>query len=411
MEIRGNTPKIGGRPVQAAEQSEEPEEFSLVLGGPVFQLFRRSFLSGDHLELLYRRIIAILLIAWLPMLVLSLLEGRAWGTSVEVPFLRDIDVNARFLVALPLFILAEVVVYQRMRPIVGQFLQRGLIPDAARAEFDAALASAKRWRNSLLAELLLITAVLLVEGRFVRLVLGASTVDSWFGDVTSTGLRLTAAGWWFRCVSLPLFQFILLRWYYRLFVWARFLWQVARIDGLALLPTHPDRAGGLGFLSGTVFAFSPLLLGQGALFAGTIARRILFEGAKLPDFKVAIIGVVALALFIVVGPLLMFSVRLERAKRAGVREYGALAARYMREFDQKWVRGSSAREELLGSSDIQSMADIGNSFAVVREMRLIPVTLSTVVQLAGITLAPVAPLALTMMPPEEFLDQILKFLF
>jgi hypothetical protein len=391
--------------------AQETEDFSIILGGPLFQFFRRAFLSGDHLELLYRRIIAIPLIAWLPMLILSALEGRAWGGSVRVPFLLDIDVNARFLLALPLFILAEVVVYQRMRPVVRQFLERGLIPDAACTKFDAALASAYRWRNSLLAEVLLIALVLLVEGRFARQVLGAPTVDTWYANVTSAGLRPTFAGWWYRGLSLPLLQFILLRWYYRVFIWARFLWQVARIDDLRLLPTHPDRAGGLGFLTGTVFAFVPLLLGQGVLFAATIGSRILFYGAKLPDFKVRIIWLVALAVFIVLGPLLVFSVRLDRAKRAGLREYGALAARYMREFDQKWLRGSSAGDTLIGSADIQSWADMSNGFGVVREMRLVPFTLGTVWQLAVITLAPVAPLALTMMPLEDFLDQILKVFF
>ena len=360
---------IRSEPARASKMAEEPEDFSLVLGGPFFQLFRHAFLSGDHLELLYRRIIAIPLIAWLPMLMLSALEGRAWGGSVRVPFLLDIDVNARFLLALPLFILAEVVVYQRMRPVVRQFLERGLIPNTARAKFDAALASAQRWRNSLLAEVLLVALVLLVEGRFARQVLGAPTVDTWYANVTSAGLRPTFAGWWYRGLSLPLLQFILLRWYYRVFIWARFLWQVARIDDLRLLPTHPDRVGGLGFLTGTVFAFVPLLLGQGVLIAATIANTIFFYGAKLPDFKVRIIWLVALAVFIVLGPLLVFSVRLDRAKRAGLREYGALAARYMREFDQKWVRGSSAGDTHMGSADIQSWADVNSGFGSATRQR------------------------------------------
>src|SRR6516162_5569747 len=263
---------ISSGPAQASKMAQETEDFSIILGVPLFQFFRRAFLSGDHLELLYRRIIAIPLIAWLPMLILSALEGRAWGGSVGVPFLLDIDVNARFLLALPLFILAEVVVYQRMRPVVGQFLERGLIPNNARVKFDAALASAQRCRNSLLAEVLLIALVLLVEARFARQMLGAPTVNTWYADVTSAGLRPTFAGWWYRGLGLPLFQFILLRWYYRVFIWARFLWQVARIDELRLLPTHPDRVGGLGFLTGTVFAFVPLLLGQGVLIAATIAN-------------------------------------------------------------------------------------------------------------------------------------------
>src|SRR5215472_7348453 len=139
-------------PCPPATVFDEVEDFSLVLGGPLFQLFRHTALSGNHLELLYRRLIIIPLIAWLPMLALSIFEGRAWGGTVKVPFLLDIDVHARLLLALPLLIVAELVVYQRMRPVVHQFLARGLIPDAARGKFDAGIASARRWRNSVIAE-------------------------------------------------------------------------------------------------------------------------------------------------------------------------------------------------------------------------------------------------------------------
>ena len=66
---------------------DEPTDFFLVLGGPLFQLLRRSHLSKDTLELVRRRVIIITLLAWLPLLVLSALEGQALGGSVAVPFL------------------------------------------------------------------------------------------------------------------------------------------------------------------------------------------------------------------------------------------------------------------------------------------------------------------------------------
>mgnify|MGYP003694419855 CR=1 FL=1 len=91
-----------------------------------------------------------------------MLGGRAWGDAVRVPFLVDIEVHARFLLALPLLIMAELVVHQRMRPVARQFLERGLIPERSRARFDAAVASAVRLRNSVAAEVLLIAFVYLV---------------------------------------------------------------------------------------------------------------------------------------------------------------------------------------------------------------------------------------------------------
>ncbi len=119
----------------------EPADFSLVLGGPLYQLFRRSHLSDDALELVRQRIIIISLLAWLPLLVLSALEGQALGGSAAVPFLLDVEVHVRFLVVLPLFIIAELVVHQRMRFVVRQFLDRNLIPESALTRFNAAIAT------------------------------------------------------------------------------------------------------------------------------------------------------------------------------------------------------------------------------------------------------------------------------
>ena len=94
---------------------QESPDFSLVLGGPVFQFFRRTHLSGTTLELLYRRALVITAVAWLPLAILSLASGRTFGSAVALPFLRDIETQARFLVALPILIAAELIVHIRLR--------------------------------------------------------------------------------------------------------------------------------------------------------------------------------------------------------------------------------------------------------------------------------------------------------
>lgn len=385
----------------------DPYDFSVVLGGPVFQLVRRAHLSGDGLELVRRRILFIPLFAWLPLLILSVAGGRAWGDAVVVPFFRDIELHVRLLLTLPLLIVAEMVVHQRMRPVVRQFLERGLIAESSRGRFDAAVASARRLRNSIVAEVLLI-ALVYVVGLVLWPYYGALHVTTWHAVPTPGGRQFFAAGWWFALVSLPLFQFMLFRWYFRIFIWIRFLWQV-RGCTLRLLPTHPDRVGGLGFLTGTVVAFAPLLAAHGTLLAGAFAGRIFFAGRTLPDFKVEIVVVLVFLLLLVLGPLLLFMPHLAQARRAGLREYGTLAVRYAREFDDKWLRSPAPPDEpLLGSSDIQSLADLGNSFQVVREMRTVPFTKETLLQLAVITLVPLAPLLLTMIPLEELLKRLLQ---
>jgi hypothetical protein len=393
-----------------ADLLREPRDFSLVLGGPLYQLLRRAHMSGDALELVRRRAVVIALFTWLPLLLLSAFEGRAFS-GVDVPFLRDFEVHIRFLVALPLFVVAELVVHDRMRFVLRQFLERKLVLESALPRFEAAVASAFRLRNSVLAELLLIAFVYGVGVSLVwrqYLVLGTPT---WYAMPDGAGMDLTLSGTWFGYVSLPIFQLLMLRWYYRIFIWARLLWQFSRI-GLELVPTHPDRVGGLGFLSNTAYAFVPLAAAHGAALAGMIANRIFYTGAGLLDFKPEVAGIVGVLLFIVFGPLLVFAPQLAQAKRRGNREYGTLAERYVREFDAKWLRGGASPDErLIGSGDIQSLADLANSFEVVRTMRMAPVTRDAVLQVAAATLAPLVPLALTLMSLEDLLKRLFGILF
>ena len=398
-------------PALRSKLPESDEDFSLVLGGPLFQIFRRGYLSGSALELLHRRLIVITAISWLPLLFLSLREGYVLSSDISLPFLRDVDVQTRFLIAQPLLLGAELFVHRRMVNVARQFLERGLIPDSDLSRFDRAVASAARLRNSLVPELLLIAFVYGI-GVFVLWRKNAEiNVSSWYNPTSDGSLHPSLAGWWFALVSLPIFQFLLFRWYYRLFVWARFLWQVSRIK-LDLVPTHPDRAAGLGFLSTVNYAFMPLMLAQGTLLAGMIANRIFYTGAHLTEFKVDIVVVAAVAVAMVLVPLLVFSPQLGRVKRVGGREYGKLAQRYVREFDRKWLRGGAAPDELLiGSGDIQSLADMGNSYQVVREIRWLPFTLKTVLELGVMAIVPVLPLTLTMIPLEQLLDRLLKVLF
>jgi hypothetical protein len=238
-----------------------------------------------------------------------------------------------------------------------------------------------------------------------------SSTATWYAIPASDGMTLSLTGKWYLYVSLPVFQFLLMRWYYRVLIWGRFLWQVSRIE-LSLIPTHPDRVGGLGFLAIVSFAFTPLALAHGALLAGMIANRIFYLRAALPDFKLEIVVVLLFLLCLVLGPFLVFAPQLAGAKRNGLREYGTLAERYVREFDARWLRGTAPADgPLLGSADIQSLADLNDSFDVVRTMRVAPITRDALVGLVVATVAPVVPLALTMMSLEDLLKKLFGVLF
>ncbi|MDF3883557.1 hypothetical protein [Cupriavidus basilensis] len=398
-------------PGDARDSPLTTQDFSLVLGGPLFQLLRRAHLADDALLLVHQRIIVMSLFAWLPLLVLSAAEGQLLGGRVTLPFLLDIEAHARFLLVMPLLIASELVVHLRMRPVARLFIARKLIPESASMRFEAAIASAFRLRNSVLTELLLIGLVYGVGILVIWRHYTALDAATWYVTSSAEGSRLSLAGMWYGYVSLPVFQFLLCRWYFRLFIWIRFLWQVSRIR-LILIPTHPDRVGGLGFLAQAVHAFALLAMAHGVLLAGQLANRILYLGATLPEYKIQIAVMVIFLLCLVLGPLLVFSPQLAEAKRTGLREYGTLAERYVREFDAKWLRGGAPPDEsFVGSGDIQSLADLGNSFDVLRTMRIAPITRESIMQVAVATLLPVLPLALTMMPLEALLKMMFGLLF
>ena len=387
-------------------------DFSLVSGGPLYQLWRRARLSGDALQMTPRRIIVAVLVAWVPLLLLSIVERHAWGRSVALTFLQDLEMHVRLLIALPLFIAAETVVHRRLPSVMGLFLKRGLISDAARPQFDAAIAAAMRLRNSIAAELLLIAFVYGFGVMFVWRTQWVLDVTSWYGVVENgTLVQPSLAGWWAGLVSMPLVQFLMLRWYFRLFIWAQFLWRVSRIE-LNLMPAHPDGAAGLEFLSKTSRVYSTVLLAQGTVLAGMMANRIFYADASLLDFKLEIAGTVGLLMVLVQGPQLVFVPKLRATRRTGMEAYGTLAQRYVREFDRKWLLGGAAAgEALVGSADIQSLADLRNSFDAVAGMRATPFTLKDVLDLAVITLLPATPLLLTMFSVEQLLERMLKVLF
>ncbi|MFA6134053.1 MAG: hypothetical protein WC869_08575 [Phycisphaerae bacterium] len=383
---------------------DEPTDFSLVQGGPLFQLFLRTGLLRLPTNLLARRIVVLVLIAWMPLLLLSVLSGHAVG-GLGVPFLYDLGAQVRLLLCVPLFLAADVVVHRRIKVTVRQFLDRGLIAPEDQPRFEGIIASAMRLRNSALAEVLIL-AVAIAGGSWLGKRYVAMQVATWFAAPIGDQMQLTAAGYYYCFVSLMIFRFLLLRWYFRLFVWYRFLWQVSRRIRLRLNALHPDRSGGLAFLSGSISAFMPILLAHTIGLAGILGGKIWHEGATLPQFKLEIGVWMVFLMLLVLAPLCFFVTQLATAKRTGLREYGIVASRYVTEFRRKWIEGLSAKDEsLVGTADIQSLADLSNSFEVVREMRLVPLGRATVLRLALLTALPLLPLVLTMIPIEQLIDR------
>jgi len=385
---------------------DEPTDFSLVQGGPLFQFLLSARLLRPPTGMLGRRIVAVFLIGWLPLLLITLVSGSALG-GVGVPFFFDVDAHARLLLSAPFLLAAEVIVHRRIKMVVREFLDRGIVATQDQPAFAKAIESAMRLRNSMLAEVVLIVATYAM-GYLVWQRHFALQVPTWIAASVSGETRFTLAGNWYFFVSLPIIRFLTLRWLFRLFIWYRFLWQVSRHVPLTLNALHPDRAGGLGFLAGSVFAFSPFLLAQTIAVAGSIGGKIWHEGATLPLYKMEIAAWMAFLMMLVLAPLFFFMGRLGEARRKGLREYGIVASRYVAEFRRKWIEGGAPpSESIVGSGDIQSLADLSNSFDVVQDMRLVPFGKTLVIRMGIMLALPFLPLVLTIIPLEKLIDSAL----
>jgi hypothetical protein len=161
-----------------------------------------------------------------------------------------------------------------------------------------------------------------------------------------------------------------------------------------------------------VSAFVPFAAAHGALLAGQIADRIFYAGGALPEFKLEIGILVIAVLFVVLAPLLVFAGRLAGVKRAGLRDYGALAHRYVREFEVKWMQeGAPASDRFIGTSDIWTVSAMEHGFAIVRTMRAAPINRDSVLMIGAATFVPLLPLVLTMMPFEELVKRLVGVIF
>jgi hypothetical protein len=178
---------------------------------------------------------------------------------------------------------------------------------------------------------------------------------------------------------------------------------------LQLVPTHPDEAGGLAFVGESQRFFGIVLLAYSIAVAGILANGVLYDKFPLQHYAPAIAIYVIVVVVLVLSPLLVFSSRLVQTKRLGLHQYGTLATEYTSSFHKKWIiLPRQSDEVLLGTGDIQSLADLGNSFGFIEKMNALPMGPRTPIHLALACLLPMAPLLLTMMPLGELLKMLFK---
>jgi hypothetical protein len=378
-------------------------------GGPAYRLMQRlNVIKGDDPSIA-RRIVIFLALTWFPLLILSLVEGIALGPTPEQSFLLDFASYARFFVGFPMLIIAEILIGPRLTIAGLHFVRSGLVREEDYPAFDSAVEKVIARREALLPELIVL-GISVFGAWSMTAAFYAGLESSWHIIRTESGIRLSMAGVWYLLVAVPLLQFMFYRWLWRLIIWTGFLRDMSRLN-LRLVVSHPDQAGGLGFLGMTQVTFGALAFGLGSVLSGSTAFLIVFHGVNLEAFKIPFGAYLALVNLIFLGPLFVFVPLLARTRRQGLREFSTLAGVYNNSFAEKWIRGKAPEgEPLLGSSDIQSLADLGNSYQFARQMKLFPFSLQEIIKLSVIAAAPMLPLLPLVMPIEDILKVLAKAL-
>jgi hypothetical protein len=210
---------------------------------------------------------------------------------------------------------------------------------------------------------------------------------------------------WYAAISLPLYQFLVLRWLWR---WAIWTYMLVRLSSqpIKLIGTHPDRAAGLQFLESPVDGFAMFVLAVASVLAGAWGSQLIAGRTTVPSLVPTYIAFVAIALVIGFGPLLLFARQLYFAKLRAVVDYRPFTGGYLQDFHDKWIVRRRAAESPLGSNDIQALNDLGGAFQVVLTTRPFVFTFDQVRDVVIAALIPMVPLVLAVVPIAQLFKRL-----
>jgi hypothetical protein len=370
----------------------DTDGFSLTRGGPFFRLLRRAHLVDCRENICWLRLVALV---WLPIVVASLVQ-LALGDEVDQLAL-DPAVHARLLVMLPLLIVGENLLETRCREAMRLVREEKIADDAS---LCAILGRTERLRDTWVGEGVLVVVVALVGQAWLW--------GHWGGSGLAHEAELSFASIWCLAIALPLVQFLMLRWLWRWLSWSYVLVRLSRL-ALSLNAIHPDRAAGLRILGTPVDAFAVCVASFGALVAADWSAELHAHRTTLEGIAPELIAFIAIAVVIGSGPLLVFSGQLYRARYRDSGAYHRLAREYVDAFRRKWLTGRA--DDVLGTSDIQSLNDLGGAFNTAVATRVVPFTTRMLVPIVAGAALPMLPVVLMTTPISKVAMHFAKMLF
>lgn len=380
---------------------EAVPSFTLVTGDPFYRLQRAVGLIPRQGLGVGRRAVFYALVTWLPLVVWAVAMRRAFSGTVPEPLFQHFGIHVRCLVAIPLFIVAEAVVETVLARQMAYLVTSGLVSERVRPEFDRILAGCQRLRDSWL-----VGAALLGLAAVSTLGAGAAAMHEVEWAAVS-GVSLGFGGHWVRFVTRPIFVFLCFTWLWRLVLIGILFSRLAKLD-LALVPTHPDRAGGLGTFEFVPIASSVLAFAVSAVIASRLAHEIRYHGMTTAELQMPIAALLAILLIVMLAPLLPFTPVLARFRRRAYYEYGTLIGRHGRSVRAKWIlRTGEVDADLLAAAELGPVIDTISMYDAVTQMRPTVFGKRSLIAIAAAVLLPMLPVVAMEIPLKEVLRKLL----
>jgi len=387
---------------------EERDDVSLVQGDAPFHWQQSVGLipRGGGLGI-GRRAVFWTALAWLPIAVWAWWAGRALPEQGQVaePLLQHFGVHARLLVGIPLLILAQAFAQKIMARLIPQFVRSGIVRPADVPGFHRILDRTVRLRSATLPW------VIIIGLAFAWAFTGTVTLRAhellWAAE-DAAAPSLGFGGWWYVYVGRPIFIVLLLGWLWRLVLLTITLKRIAGLD-LAIVPTHPDRAGGLGFVERFPAAFSIVAFVSAMVISGGWGHDAEFHGLDVHTLFPMMAAALVIALVVYLAPYLVFSGPLGRAKKQALLDYGALVARHGAGVRDKWILGDAKVDDpLLAAPEIGPVADTISLYEAVRRMRPVPLGKTAALAIAVPVLIPFLAVLAIQIPIKDLLQGLMK---
>lgn len=381
---------------------DNDKDYAFASGGIIWKIIDRPKFEAKSLKHKVFLVFMLMMLCWLPIALLSLFT-LGWQ-QFYLLFIRDIATHVRFLLVFPILLFARRSINNSFNHTVFFFYETQIVDQTNSNEFDRLMIKIEKWKTSRLVDysiILLIYFLFFVQGR--SRVNNVANYAPWH----LLNNHISPAGWWYLVVSLPVFQMLLYRWIYTIFLWIYFLRSISKIH-LNLSSLHPDGVGGLGFLRYTQLSFFPVALALSALTAGVTNNLIIFSGISLTDYKIALGTVLVLSILLFISPLLLLLPLLAKVKRKYFMQYSSeswpIARAYEKELGEFYKNGEE-------KPDASWHVDLIGSFEQTQKMKISLVDKSILFAFIAAIILPFLPVVAQQIPLKQvFFDVVGKVL-